>query len=124
VKKNARIELRIPEGTKARWEGAADGLGYPSLSSFIEDTIEQVHFPDNPAVAQVLKMVPDLAVTLENGNTAVFEDSGKPGDAMIEFISTNVKEYGTDFKKPKGQCKNADKHRKQTFCKTCKKVIR
>ena len=113
MKKNARIEFRIPEGSKARWEGAAEGLGYPSLSAFIEDTIEQVHFAS--ATGTVAPVVPiDVKEQTEVYPlmTTPIPEHVYPEDAEVALA-----------KPAKKVCPGEAKHRKGTFCKQCKKVI-
>lgn len=56
--RTARIPMRVHEGTKARWQGMADRLGYANLTAFIEGEIEDKFWPDG-APADVVALVSD-----------------------------------------------------------------
>ena len=101
MKKNARVELRLPHGSKVRWQGTADGLGYPNLSSFIEDTIEQVHFAsETGAVAEVI-----------------------PIYVAREPIVEHTFPTASAIPKRRAEGDNVANHRKGTYCKSCGRGI-
>ncbi len=117
MKKDARIEFRIPQGSKARWEGAAEGHGYPSLAAFIVDTIESVHFETQNVVATVIP----IGVASSGG--------GEPGTQDHEVVNIPSSPAAPPsiqivFGPSKTQCPSEAKHRKGIFCKWCNKVPR
>lgn len=78
MRKNDRYHGRISAEMKGRWMSEATRLGYRTLSDFIEDTMEQVHFPVPEGVVpesfeqQVATAVPE----------AVLEQDSSGGDAL------------------------------------------
>ena len=134
MKRDARIEFRIPEETKARWQAAADGLGYPSLSSMIVDTVENAHFP--PSISEGGSLVEFIFTNVtetggrltpakleEYGKQQVKPDvdtAGLTGKLTVDSeIRKQLKVPGSDTR----ECPKSASHRKGTFCKGCKKVI-
>jgi hypothetical protein len=127
MKRDGRIEFRVPEGSKRRWEGAAEGLGYPSLSAFIVDTIEQVHFASaTGAVADVVpidvKSAAPLGATGETHSQGEEDSLASPPPPVELVVATTGKPIEAPVSRI-GTCPNFARHRKGVFCKSCKKVI-
>lgn len=140
MNKDDSIQFRINGGSKARWQGMAEQLEYSSLSAFIEDTIESVHFPPDyeGQIATVHGMTPHLQVVLEDGKEADFEREpivAEPQpvvtrEAIEAEIASRPLHYMAEASPVvsaaqvvKTGCTGAANHRKGIFCKSCKKVI-
>jgi hypothetical protein len=102
MKRDSRIELRIPEGTKVRWQKTADEEGWPSLSKMILETIEG--YVTGSALPQ--KSGAEIEKTPE---VSVVQDR----------VGSPLRVPGSDTR----ECPQARNHRKGSFCKGCKKVI-
>ncbi len=129
LKKTERYHGRIAPDTKARWVAQQKELGFGSLAAFIEDTIEQTHFPtslgatggDSPEPVAA----PALSVLTPEGQPVPIKLKREVIPEAIEKAHQALDKRqltvpGADLK----VCPNLGKHRKGVFCKGCNKVIR
>lgn len=121
MKKDGRIDFRVPLATKTLWEGYAEELGYPNATVFYGDAIEHYYAVEKAKAA-------------EGGS-----QGETPRAADPPAVGPNVSGGGaplsgplTQFQSPivptraigrAGGCENTAKHRKGAYCKSCKKVI-
>ena len=142
MKRSSVITIRVTPDCKLAWQAMSEDKLYASLTLFIEDAVNRVHFPyraiqnqdKSPAgifeyEKRCVKGGPCWGGR-DSCNGSWCKSPNLLPDPIFHEVETDPAHLGTDGLPFKpwtngigGGCQYADRHRKGTYCKQCKKVI-